>query len=124
MRSLISVFTVLCDTLMVLGTAMKLEKFYMCCEPKEMPGRGVGSSDVVYFEDERPGRSEEWTSGGRGGTEEHHMKEKEETGVEDLDHEGVKESNPKETEMKLFLTEISNKKKMRTILDQELQRIA
>ena len=46
---------------------MKLEKCYMCCEPKEMPGRGVGSSDVVYFEDERPGRSEEWTSGGRGG---------------------------------------------------------
>ena len=52
------------------------------------------------------------------------MEEEVETGVEDLDHEGVKESNPKETEMKLFLAEISNTKKMRTILDQELQRIA
>lgn len=57
-------------------------------------------------------------------TEEHLMEEEVETGVEDLDHEGVKESNPKETEMKLFLAEISNTKKMRTILDQELQRIA
>lgn len=57
-------------------------------------------------------------------TEENLMEEEVETGVEDLDHEGVKESNSKETEMKLFLAEISNTKKMRTILDQELQRIA